>query len=470
MKHLLRMVWPAVLLAGMLPGTAAAQAIDSDSLRNGPKVVQAFRGVVAGPSQYTVRVLADGREVAFGTIVDRDGYILTKASELRGQVACRLYDGKVLPGKLVGVHDAFDLALLKIEAHRLPRVEWRNCKDLKVGQWVVSVGMRAEPVGVGFVSVAPRTFKAGDQPAKFFNPGAGWLGVYGEPSLPGVKLTMVSPNGPAQKAGLKANDIVVQAAGRTIPDMDTFGATIQSFGPGATLALKVRRGEEELDLLATLGKLPPGNLGNPQETMGTTLSKRRGGFPVILQHDSGLRPEDCGGPLVDLDGKTVAINISRAGRTETYAIPSEEVLALLEDLKSGRLAPKAVEPLETSPRHPELILRGVGGLDGKDQASKLVPGAYMKVHELYLAGGATYEIALHSTDFDSYLAVEELFGNKLAEDVNSGSDLSARIVFRPAKDGNYRLIASTVAEGETGRYTLTVRKLTDTTGVRLRRF
>ncbi len=38
--------------------------------------------------------------------------------------------------------------------------------------------------------------------------------------------------------------------------------------------------------------------------------------------------------------KTVGINIARAGRTETYAIPSEALLPLLGDLESGKLAPK----------------------------------------------------------------------------------------------------------------------------------
>ena len=32
-------------------------------------------------------------------------------------------------------------------------------------------------------------------------------------------------------------------------------------------------------------------------------------------------PADCGGPLVNLDGKVVGMNIARAGRTESYAIP-----------------------------------------------------------------------------------------------------------------------------------------------------
>ena len=72
--------------------------------------------------------------------------------------------------------------------------------------------------------------------------------------------------------------------------------------------------------------------------MGTKLSMRRGGFPTILQHDSGVRPEDCGGPLVDLDGKAIGINIARAGRTETYAIPSDDIEKLLPKFKSGELA------------------------------------------------------------------------------------------------------------------------------------
>src|SRR5262249_54405804 len=50
-----------------------------------------------------------------------------------------------------------------------------------------------------------------------------------------------------------------------------------------------------------------------------------------------------GGPLVDLDGKAVGINIARAGRVESFAVPSDTVLALLPDLKSGKLAPKGIE-------------------------------------------------------------------------------------------------------------------------------
>ena len=112
---------------------------------------------------------------------------------------------------------------------------------------------------------------------------------------------------------------------------------------GDEVTLQVKRKDALHELKAKLAKVPPALLGNPQDRMGSQLSDRRGGFPMILQHDTVLKPSDCGGPLVDLDGKAVGINISRAGRVETYAIPSESVRELLPDLMSGKLAPKEDE-------------------------------------------------------------------------------------------------------------------------------
>ena len=66
------------------------------------------------------------------------------------------------------------------------------------------------------------------------------------------------------------------------------------------------------------------------------MSNRRWGFPSVIQHDTVLRPSDCGGPVVDLDGYAVGINIARAGRVASYALPVEVVNPLLKDLQSGK--------------------------------------------------------------------------------------------------------------------------------------
>src|SRR5205085_1323950 len=108
--------------------------------------------------------------------------------------------------------------------------------------------------------------------------------------------------------------------------------------PGDVVTLKVLRDEEELDLKATLGKRPT-DRGDFQNKMGSELSSRRSGYSTILQHDSVVKPIDCGGPIVDLEGHVIGINICRAGRTESWAVPSEVVQAVLADLKSGKLAP-----------------------------------------------------------------------------------------------------------------------------------
>ncbi len=250
MKYIQRFFVLAVCAAWT--ASATAQPINSDSLRNSSKVLKAFRDVVAKPSLSTVRVLGNNKETSLGAIVDPDGWVITKASELRGKIVVKLHDGTECDAKIVGVSDAYDLAMLKIETKNLPAVEWRDSKEAKVGKWVASVGVNEDPIAIGVVSVATRKFKQGDQPPKNSNANGGWLGVGLEESPLGAKINAIMPKSPAQKAGLKINDIVVQAAGRKIIDNESLINTIQRLKPGDEIGLKIKRGEEELELKATL--------------------------------------------------------------------------------------------------------------------------------------------------------------------------------------------------------------------------
>jgi S1-C subfamily serine protease len=84
-----------------------------------------------------------------------------------------------------------------------------------------------------------------------------------------------------------------------------------------------------------------------QNNLGSTLSSRRFGFDQAFQHDTVLAPNDCGGPLVDIEGRVVGFNIARAGRTESYAIPANIVVSRMYDLMSGNLAPRGEEHVVT---------------------------------------------------------------------------------------------------------------------------
>ena len=323
---------------------ALAQRARDDYPKSSPKILAAFRDVVAAPSNSTVRVLSedgkDVKEVAFGTIVGADGWILTKASELKGKILCRLKNGTDLEAKIVGVHTKCDLALLKVDAKGLKPVVWGDIKVAVPGNWVAAAGTGTDPVAIGVISVAARKATARD--FNVINANSGYLGVRLEPITGGgvLKITHVEPKSPAEKAGVKINDIVVAIGAKQITDLETLQDTIQRIKPGNAVTVRVKREDKEIEVLATLIKRPTDARSDFQNTLGGKLSDVRGGFPFILQTDAVLKPNECGGPLVDLDGKTVGINIARAGRVETFAIPAEEVLALLPELKSGKYAPK----------------------------------------------------------------------------------------------------------------------------------
>ena len=78
-----------------------------------------------------------------------------------------------------------------------------------------------------------------------------------------------------------------------------------------------------------------------QNSMGSMLSGRRTGFSEVLQTDMVVDAKDCGGPVVDLDGNVLGINIARAGREETWVLPSEVIRPRRPDLKAGKFAPAA---------------------------------------------------------------------------------------------------------------------------------
>jgi serine protease Do len=64
--------------------------------------------------------------------------------------------------------------------------------------------------------------------------------------------------------------------------------------------------------------------------LGAVPSDRDSNFPVVFQHDSPLFPEQCGGPICDLQGNVLGINIARESRAASYAIPANHVRTILE--------------------------------------------------------------------------------------------------------------------------------------------
>jgi S1-C subfamily serine protease/beta-glucanase (GH16 family) len=309
-------------------------------LADGPQVRAAFRSVVERARAATVVVTCDGKRHGLGGVVGADGWVLTKATPLCQSVVVTLADGRQLPGVMVGMNGKYDLALLKIDAAGLPTLDLTDSTVPPVGAWLATVGLERDPVTVGVVSVPPREIP----------PQPGRLGIMLSPDDEPVVVEAV-PEGAAAEGGVHAGDRILSIEGQPTRSGTEIKHVLESFNPGDVIALIVDRGGESLTLRVTLQGTIPGYEGREefQNNLGGRLSVRRFGFPLALQHDSVLRPNDCGGPVVDLDGRVVGFNIARAGRTESFTIPTSAVRDVLRDLMSaGMTAIKVQAEAEAS--------------------------------------------------------------------------------------------------------------------------
>jgi S1-C subfamily serine protease len=93
-------------------------------------------------------------------------------------------------------------------------------------------------------------------PAPQRPPNAGWLGVVLEDHADGAAITDITPNSPAEEAGLKIGDIITQVGGQKITNVQTFQRELWKFKAGDKVKLTYKRDGKEDDAEAELAKPP----------------------------------------------------------------------------------------------------------------------------------------------------------------------------------------------------------------------
>jgi hypothetical protein len=100
-------------------------------------------------------------------------------------------------------------------------------------------------------------------------------------------------------------------------------------------------------------------------------------------------------------------------------------------------------------------------LTERDEMDRVRKGSYAKVYTVQLKAKQIYVIDLVSPGgmewFDPYLRIEDEEGKPLAEDNDSGGRMNARLVVRPARDREYRLVVTSFQPQATGVFFLSVR-------------
>ena len=86
-----------------------------------------------------------------------------------------------------------------------------------------------------------------------------WHGLWNNENETGVLVASVDPDGPAAGAGLQRGDLIVGVDGAEIGGRSDFLAAISDNGVDDTLQFDVRRGNDRINLTATVGTIN----GNP---------------------------------------------------------------------------------------------------------------------------------------------------------------------------------------------------------------
>lgn len=331
-----------------LPGGTVAYAEDTElpaflrhrfsmrasNRRDNGDMIQLMRPMAEAIAPSVVQIVSDGTPVCLGVIVSEDGYVLTKRSELSGDpIRIRMPDSRLLPARVAAVRRQSDLALLMIEGVTSPLqpIQFAQENEPAVGSFLVSVGRTGAAIGLGAVSVRPRTVEHN-----------GRLGVVLVDERGQATVRGVWPDSGAASAGVKQGDQIIAIDGRNETTRHAVIQALRGMFPGESVRLTINREGETLNLIAKIH-----DFGVMQESENDTKvngprSTRLSGFERVLQHDTVLNPDECGGPLIDTSGRVIGMNIARAGRVVSYALPASlvvpEVNKLLEEARGQAIS------------------------------------------------------------------------------------------------------------------------------------
>ena len=178
----------------------------------------------------------------------------------------------------------------------------------------------------------------------------------------GVLVQQVQPGGPAEKAGLKAGDIITTIDGRSIKDGDDLVNEIASRRPGSSVRLGFLRDGKQNDATVTIGdrdkvfaeiaqqesNATPDERGDAGETKLGLVVRQASEQTVSKLHTSGVVIQSVrNGSFADLVGLEPGLVIVRINKHTTGT--KDQYDAVVKALKSGDDVVFEV----MDPRHPE---------------------------------------------------------------------------------------------------------------------
>ena len=321
------------LFAVSTESSSAQGGLPADQRINGKRVWAAFEPYREILQRSSAVIYTDERarvKSLYGTVVSEQGHILTKASEIEGKSHLSVRIGSELYTEvdLLEVDEEWDVALLKVSVEQpLTPVELSSSDDVSQGHWVVSNGSTTRTqrrVRLGVISAEIRKISATKSHVV--------LGVEFEKDKEAQwKVAGVSEDKGAQKAGIQVGDIIISADGVKLSEREDLIEVLKKKEPGDKVAIELTRDKKKLRLDVELSAREESMTRNDQMSGGEDqLSARRSEFPRVIDHDTPLTKVSVGGPLLNLDGVCIGMNIARASRVATFAIPARELREIIQ--------------------------------------------------------------------------------------------------------------------------------------------
>src|SRR3990170_2045082 len=211
-----------------------------------------------------------------GFVINKEGYILTNnhVVENAEEIIVTLSDKKEkeYKAKVVGKDARLDVALIKIDANGdLPVAVLGDSDKLEIGEWVMAVGINTAIIaggqGVGFATPINMAKAILIQLKEKGYVTRGWIGVsiqevtpelaksFGLKDKQGALVSSVNKDEPADTAGIKAGDIIIEFDGKEIKEVSDLPRNVASTPPGKTVKVKIMRDGKEKILTVTIGKM-----------------------------------------------------------------------------------------------------------------------------------------------------------------------------------------------------------------------
>ncbi|WP_431294422.1 trypsin-like peptidase domain-containing protein [Pedobacter sp. P26] len=246
--------------------------------------------------------------------------ILTKSSSV-GDQALITFRGKQFKAKTFYRNKENDLALLRID-NMLP-----SGIDLSLGAAEISI-----PLGtVLFSALADGKSKVGiastheiEMEMKY---SFGFLGAKTKFINDQVTITEIPKGYPADGI-LKTFDRIKSINGIAINRPEQYIEVLSKYYQNDTISMEIFRDGKAMLQKIRLGIFRP--VGHTGDSYSGGRSPRSDGFKKVIAQDAAIKANECGGPVFDVAGHFVGINIGRHSRTSTIIMPADVIAKFCE--------------------------------------------------------------------------------------------------------------------------------------------